>query len=425
MGLNGEIITIGNELITGVQIDTNAPYLAERLLSRGIRVQRILSVGDDETAITEALQESMTRSDIVLVTGGLGPTSDDITTKVVTRVLRRKLQWYPEVWEKIKKRISSFGLEITEGQKKQACIPEGAELIPNPIGTAPGFLVKEGDKVLIVLPGVPREMEIMMEESVLLRLEKEYKDRLYFQSQVLMVFGISESKADELLKDVTNKQDEVQVSFLPRFPEIRIRVTVHGSSSEEAFKKLDYWGKEIRKRLEPYVFGVDGESMEEVVGNLLREEKATIAVAESCTGGLIGHRLTNIPGSSDYVERVVVTYSNQAKIDLLNVPEEVIRSYGAVSELTARFMAEGVRALAGTTLGLSTTGIAGPSGGSAEKPVGTVFISLTDGKETWTKGYHFPGDRHQIKLMTSQVALNRVRLYFVKKKGEMKELQVK
>jgi len=276
--------------------------------------------------------------------------------------------------------------------------------------------VKEGDCLLIFLPGVPRELEAMVENFVLPRLEKEWEALLHIQNRTFMAFGISESQADELLKNIPRDQKDIKLSFLPHFPEIRIRITVRGTSSQDAYEKLNFWEKEIRKRLAPYIFGVDGESMEEVVGNLLRKANATIAVAESCTGGLIGHRLTNVPGSSDYVERIVVAYNNQAKIDLLKVPEDIIQSHGAVSEPTARFMAQGVRDLAGTDLGLSTTGIAGPSGGSAEKPVGTVFISLADGKETWVKSYHFHGDRYQIKLMTSQVALNRVRRYLLQKK---------
>ncbi len=416
MDIRGEIITIGNELIAGAQVDTNSAYLAEKLQNRGISVQRIISIGDDAHAIATAVKESIERAELILITGGLGPTSDDITTETAARVLKRKLKFYPEVWEKIKKLISSFGLEITEGQKKQAYLPEGSELINNPIGTAPGYLVKEADCLLIFLPGVPRELEAMVENFVLPRLEKEWEALLHIQNRTFMAFGISESQADELLKNIPRDQKDIKLSFLPHFPEIRIRITVRGTSSQDAYEKLNFWEKEIRKRLAPYIFGVDGESMEEVVGNLLRKANATIAVAESCTGGLIGHRLTNVPGSSDYVERIVVAYNNQAKIDLLKVPEDIIQSHGAVSEPTARFMAQGVRDLAGTDLGLSTTGIAGPSGGSAEKPVGTVFISLADGKETWVKSYHFHGDRYQIKLMTSQVALNRVRRYLLQKK---------
>jgi nicotinamide-nucleotide amidase len=353
----------------------------------------------------------------VFITGGLGPTRDDITTEVATKVLEKNLVLYPEALDHIKKILGSYNVPLTAGQKKQVYFPESAEIIPNPKGTAPGFLIKEGKTLLVFLPGVPCELEAMVEETILPRLENEWKRETYFQSRTLRLFGISESKVDDLLKDIFEDQREITLSFLPHFPEINVRITIQKKSNEEACARLAYWENAIRERLGPYVFGTDEQTMEEVVGNLLRKAKATIAVAESCTGGLIGHRLTNIPGSSDYVERVVVVYNNQAKIDLLKVPEEVIRTCGAVSELTAKLMAEGIRNIAETTLGLSTTGIAGPAGGNPDKPVGTVFISLTDGKETMTKEYHFPGDRQQIKWMTSEVALNSIRQYFLKKKN--------
>ncbi|HJX32212.1 MAG TPA: competence/damage-inducible protein A, partial [Thermodesulfobacteriota bacterium] len=363
MDVKAEIITIGNELITGAQVDTNGPYLAQRLLSQGILVQRIISVGDEAQEIAHALKESIERSDLVIITGGLGPTCDDITTEAVTKILKKRLVLYPEALDHINKILGSYNVPTTEGQKKQAYFPEGAEIIPNPKGTAPGFLIKEGKTLLAFFPGVPRELETMVEETILPRLENEWKRETYFQSRTLRLFGISESKVDDLLKDIFENQREVTLAFLPLFPEINVRITIQKKNNEEACARLAYWEKAIRERLEPYVFGTDDDTMEEVVSNLLRTAKAKIAVAESCTGGLIGHRLTNIPGSSDYVERVVVVYSNQAKIDLFKVPAEVIRNYGAVSEPTAKLMAEGIRKVSGTTLGLSTTGIAGPAGG--------------------------------------------------------------
>jgi len=417
--VKAEIITIGNELITGVQVDTNGPYLAQRLFSRGISVQRMISVGDEAERIAHVLKESIMMADLVIITGGLGSTRDDITTEVATKILKKKLVFNPETLDHINKILGSYNVPMTEGQKKQAYFPEGAEIIPNPKGTAPGFLIKEGKTLLAFFPGVPRELKTMVEETILPRLENEWKRETYFQSRTLRLFGISESKADDLLKDIFENQKETTLAFLPLFPETNVRITIQKKDKEEACARLSYWEKTIRERLEPYVFGTDDDTMEELVGNLLRKAKATIAVAESCTGGLIGHRLTNIPGSSDYVERVVVVYSNQAKIDLLKVPEDVILTHGAVSEPTAKLMAEGIRNSAGTTLGLATTGIAGPGGGSPDKPVGTVFISLTDGQETVTKEYHFPGDRQQIKWMTSEVALNRIRQYFLKKKNRL------
>jgi len=415
LDLIAEIITIGNELTTGFQIDTNGPYLAERFQSRGIIVQRMITVGDDRSSISRAIRESMARADVVVVTGGLGPTSDDITTEAAARLLGRKMRLYPEALEHVENLMGSLRLEMNEGQKKQAYFPENAELIPNFIGSAYGYLIKEANRMLFFLPGVPREMEAMVERTILPRIKKERKNRRHYRTRALMVFGISEAEADELLQDLPQQDKDGQISFLPRFPEIRIRITVQASSSQEADEKLLYWEKEIRKRLAPYIFGVDGETMEKAVGELLREANATIAVAESCTGGLIGHRLTNVPGSSEYVDRIVVTYSNQAKVDLLNVPEDIINVHGAVSEPTAHFMAQGIRNSAGTTFGLATTGIAGPAGDSPGKPVGTVFISLAAGNETWTKLYHFSGNRLQIKKMTSQIALNRVRKYLLKK----------
>lgn len=413
MAVKAEIITIGNELITGVQVDTNGPCLAHRLLTRGIPVHRIVSVGDHAGKIAEALQESIARADLVLITGGLGPTSDDITAEAITGALGKKLVCYPEALEHIRTVLGSYNVPMTEGQKKQAFFPEGSEIIPNPKGTAPGFLIKEDNTLLICLPGVPREMEAMVDESVLPRLEKEWTRDTCFQSRTLRLFGISESNVNDLLKDISEKQKEITIAFLPHFPEINVQITVQKKDSEEARERLAYWEKEISGRVEPYLFGSDDDTMEKVVGNLLREAKATIAVAESCTGGLIGHRLTNVPGSSDYLERAVVTYSNQAKIDLLNVPADVILTHGAVSEPAAELMAEGIRNAAGTALGLATTGIAGPAGGSPDKPVGTVFISLADGRETVTREYHFWGDRERIKVMTSEVALNRIRQYLI------------
>jgi nicotinamide-nucleotide amidase len=379
----------------------------------------MISVGDGVEAIAGALKDSIKRADLVIITGGLGSTRDDITTEVATNILKKKLVFSPETLDHINKILVSYNVPMTEGQKKQAYFPEGAEIIPNPKGTAAGFLIKEGKTLMAFFPGVPRELKTMFEETIMPRLENEWKRETYFQSRTLRLFGISESKADDLLKDILENQKEITLAFLPIFPETNVRITIQKKDNEEACARLAYWEKKIRERLEHHVFGTDDDTMEEVVGNLLRKARATIAVAESCTGGLIGHRLTNIPGSSDYLERVVVVYSNQAKIDLLKVPEEVIRTHGAVSEITAKLMAEGIRNSAGTTLGLATTGIAGLGGGSPDKPVGTVFISLTDGQETVTKEYHFPGDRQQIKWMTSEVALNRIRQYFLKKKNRL------
>jgi nicotinamide-nucleotide amidase len=406
------VLTIGDELLSGAQIDMNGSYLAERLRSRGIEVVRLTSVGDDEEAIARALHESVDGAHVVVVTGGLGPTSDDVTAAAVARAFGRSLILNEQALKHIQNLLDSYGVEKTEGQEKQAYLPEGAEMIPNPGGTAPGFLLREEGRAVIVLPGVPQELRAMVEQTVLPLIEREWEGRPCYRSRILKLFGISEARVDELLRDLVERED-AKIAFLPHLPEIRVGVMVQASNQELGEQKLARWVQKLRERLAPYVFGVDDETMEGVVGALLRDAHATIAIAESCTGGLIGHRLTNVAGSSDYVERVVVTYSNEAKTDLLNVPLRIIQEHGAVSEPTARLMAEGVRALAGTTLGLATTGIAGPAGGTHNKPVGTVFIAIASENDTWVKGYHFPGDRIQIKMITSQVALNRVRKHLL------------
>lgn len=413
MDLGTEIITVGHELITGLQVDTNGAYLAEQLWARGIPVRRIVSVGDDEAALAAALLESLSRVRLLLITGGLGPTADDITTAVVARALGRELVCDRDALDHLGSLLASYGLPLTETQKKQAHFPLGAEVLPNPRGTAPGFLLREGPGMLIVLPGVPEEVKAISEKTVFPLLEKEMKDRVCYQSCTLKVFGLAEATVAERMGELAEPGNGTRISFLPRFPEVHVRITTCGATLAEAEERLRGWETDIVARLSPHVFGKDRETMEEVVGSLLRCRGATLAVAESCTGGLIGHRLTNVPGSSEYLERVVVAYSNRTKVEVLGVPEEVIRLYGAVSEPTAQAMAEGVRKTAGTTLGLSTTGIAGPAGGSPEKPVGTVFVCLTDGSEVWTKEYHFPGERDRVKGMTAAVALNQVRRYLL------------
>lgn len=417
MDVTGEIVTIGNELLSGSQVDTNGPYLAGRLRSRGVVVGRLTSVGDESEAIQQALAESMRRSQVVLITGGLGPTSDDITAEAASRLFNRPLQLHEQAWQHLGDLLDRYGLVMTEGQKKQALLPEAAEMIPNPLGTAPGFLIREDDRLLFFLPGVPREMKAMVEQTVLPRLEQEWSERPCYRSRTLKLFGISEAGVDELLSDLFQTA-EVQIAFLPHLPELRVGLLAQGSTAQEAEAKLARWERLVQDRLNPYVFGVDNETMETVVGMLMRRAGATIAVAESCTGGLIGHRLTNVPGSSDYVERIVVAYSNRTKLEVLKVPAEIIQTHGAVSKPAARSMAEGIRALAGTTIGLAATGIAGPGGGTPDKPVGTVYIALADATETWAKRYQFPGDRLQVKMITAQVALNRVRRYLLRRGRE-------
>ncbi|PJB39287.1 MAG: competence/damage-inducible protein A, partial [Deltaproteobacteria bacterium CG_4_9_14_3_um_filter_44_9] len=412
--MNAEIITIGNELVSGSVIDTNSSFLAERLLSIGIEVTRITSVGDNELDITDSLESALQRSEVILITGGLGPTPDDITAEVAAKTLGRELVINEEALDWVKGFFKKLGLEMSPNNEKQALIPERTELIMNPTGTACGFLAREKDKLVFFLPGVPRELVRMTDESILPILQREKGEGFQFKTTTLKVFGLGESKIAELIKDVVQKCESVRIGFLPNYPENYIKITAKGLDYEETSTIVSTIEEEITKQLGDYIFGRDDQTLEGVVGDLLRENRDTIAVAESCTGGLISHRLTNVPGSSDYMMRGIVAYSNQAKTDLLNIPASLIDESGAVSSKVAEKMAQGVRELGKTTLGLAVTGIAGPGGGTPDKPVGLVFISLSDKKETVLKGYNFPGNRAQIRLAASHAALDLVRRYYLK-----------
>ncbi len=413
--MKAEIITIGDELIKGDVPDTNAPFLASRLTQIGIEVARITSVGDKAESIAQAFLESLRRSEIILCTGGLGPTPDDITVEVASKALGRELVLNEELWEDIKGRFLKLGLEVTPNNKRQALMPEGAEPIPNPLGMC-GFKVYHEGKILFFLPGVPKEAERMVEESIIPFLKKEVREREPIKVRTLKVFGLAESKISKLLEGILEKREDIKLAFLPRFPEVHLVISAKGSKEKE----MEEMEKEIEGFLGKHIFAKDFETMESVVSGLLKKRKTTLAVAESCSGGLISHRLTNVPGSSEYFERGVVVYSNQAKIDLLAVPEDVIAEFGAVSFETAERMAQAIKDLSQTMLGLGVTGILGPTGGSPEKPVGTVFISLASPQGTTTKRYSFFGEREQIKLLASQVALNRLRRYLLGDKDEDK-----
>jgi nicotinamide-nucleotide amidase len=387
-----EIIAIGNELISGSVMDTNSSFLAERLISVGIEVRWMTSVGDNEPDIKESLKSALNRAEVILVTGGLGPTHDDITACVVAKTLKRKLIQNEQALNWIKKLF---------------------ELIHNPIGTACGFMIRENGRLSFFLPGVPREMVRMTDESVLPILKREKGEGFRFKTETLKVFGLGESRIAELIKDIVERDEDIRIGFLPNFPENYINITAKGKNDNEVCSKVSEVADEIAKRLGDYVFGKDGQTIEGVVGDLLRSNGDTIALAESCTGGLISRRLTDIPGSSDYLKRAVVAYDNQTKIDLLHVPKRMLDEFGAVSGEVAKKMAEGIREYGKTTLGLGVTGIAGPGGGTPEKPVGLIFISLSDSKETIVKSYNFPGDRAQVRLLTSQSALDLIRRYYL------------
>jgi nicotinamide-nucleotide amidase len=410
MLLNVEIITIGNEVITGHIVDTNAVYLADTVFSQGARVTRVVSVGDEIEAISEALHEAMTRSDLILVSGGLGPTPDDRTSEAAAHALRRELVIHEEYLETLKEKFQRWNLTFTHSDEKQARVPTGAEPLPNPIGLC-GFKVEEGTKTIFFFPGVPREMKGIVEEALLPFLREKIRgEKEIVRSVLFKVFGLSEARVKEVIEGIS---ENVELAYLPSFPEIHLRVIVRGIDAKEVVARHKQCEEKISERLGAYLYGTGDEVMESVVGRLLRESNATLAVAESCTGGLIAHRITEVPGCSDYFLRGVVAYSNQAKEELLGVPTAILKKYGPVSRETTEQMARGVRENSGATIGVATTGIAGPTGGTPETPVGRVFIALAADDIIEVKQHDFFGDRHAIKLMASAVALDRVRRYLL------------
>lgn len=404
------IITIGNELTSGGVQDANTALIAREFHLRGWQVGVTMSVGDDEEMIKGALDFILPLTDAVVITGGLGPTADDITTAAVARAFNLPLYTDEEVLSNIKALFARYGFKWTENNAKQAVFPRGAQILANPVGTAAGFSLRVHGKVLAVIPGVPVEVRKMLYETVLPLLYRSFpQETQYLAVRTLKLFGLGEAVVDQAVAGMD--LPGVGIGFYPRFPENHLVLSARDAVEDAAWTRVKEAEAEIRKRLGSYIFAYDEETLEGVVAGLLKEQGRTVSIAESCTGGLITDRLTDIPGSSLYLERGLVTYSNRSKTDLLGVPEAILQKHGAVSEETARMMAEGVRKLAGTDLGLATTGIAGPDGGSEAKPVGTIFIALANGGETICRKFSYRWDRRRIKTIASQAALLMLQRY--------------
>lgn len=400
------ILTIGNELMNGRIADTNASFIAREANQQGWSVEAIMSVGDDFAAIKNRLDYLLAMTDAVICSGGLGPTSDDITTEAIAKAFNLPLYTDENVLNYIKEIFTKFNFRWVENNAKQAMFPQGAEVIPNARGTAPGFCLKVSGKLIFVIPGVPTEAKLMVTSGVFPALRKYFpQDELYIVKHTIRTFGLGEATVDDKVKDIDFQSLGVSIGFYPVFPENHIVLIAQSKNQDEARKNLQQAQDEVSSRLRDYIFAYGEQTLEEVIAALLTAKKLTIAVAESCTGGLITSRLTDVSGSSDYLERGLVTYSNAAKINMLGVPAEIIEKHGAVSEETARLMAEGVRKLAGTDLGLSSTGIAGPTGGSKEKPVGTIYIALADSQKTICRHYAYRWDRKRNKDIFAEAAL--------------------
>ena len=415
--LSAEIIAVGSELLTPTKTDTNSLWLTEKLNEIGIEVKLKTVVGDDRARLEETMRDALRRSDIVISTGGLGPTEDDITRPISAQAIGRELVYHEELVEDLRIRFRRWGREMPEINKRQAFIIETAEILPNPNGSAVGMSVEIGEKFFVILPGPPRENQPMFENFILPKLRRAAGE-IYVKRRILRVGGIGESAVDEAIAPIYKLYESVETSILFNKSEIEIHLAAQSDSEARADAVLEELAAKISEKLGIAVFSSNGELMEEIVGKLLKENRKTLSVAESCTGGLIGERLTDIAGSSAYFVQGVVAYANEAKIKTLNVAPEIIEQHGAVSAQVAEAMAIGMRDLAATDYAISVTGIAGPDGGSEEKPVGTVFIGYAD--KTLVKSFKtiLPGDRYLIRWRASQTALDYLRRQILKLKSE-------
>lgn len=409
--MRAEIISVGTELLLGQIVDTDAAYLSRLLPELGVDVHYRITVGDNEARLADALELALTRADIVFTIGGLGPTQDDLTKETVARVLGDEMVLSQEAADHLRAFFASRGMEMPETNLKQAMVPSRGRVLWNPLGTAPGAAFEVGEKVVVVLPGPPREFIPMVDERVVPYLrERLGAGAEVIRSRVLRIAGLGESSVEDRVKHLLRGSNPT-VAPLASPGEVHLRITAKAASKEEADAMIVEMDRELVGILGRHVFGRDGQTLEQVVVESLIRRELTLATAESCTGGLISSRITDVSGSSAAFLMGIVSYSNEAKNRLLGVPEQLLTDYGAVSEQVARAMAEGVRKISGSDIGISSTGIAGPTGGTAQKPVGLVYTALSTENETIAHEHRFSGSRMDIKLRASQAALDVLRTY--------------
>jgi nicotinamide-nucleotide amidase len=399
------ILSTGDELTTGKVVDTNSAHIAERLFALGLEVVAVLKVGDTKERLLWALDEAMKRGDLVIGTGGLGPTADDLTTAMVAEYFGVGLRTDQTVADALKRRFEARGFPWTENNLKQAIFPDGAAIVPNPVGTAPGFRIEHGGKTLIWLSGVPREMEAMLKETVLPWVAAA-SGAGEVSVATFKINGLTESKLDDLVKPIA-LPPEARFSFRAHFPDLTLKLTMRGRrGSNNKFTDLV---NQTRHALGAHIYAEGDVTLEEIVGKLLRDKGWWLAAAESCTGGVIAARITRIPGSSEYFKSSVVSYSNESKMHFLGVKEATLKEHGAVSRETAIEMAEGALRTSAADIAISTTGVAGPGGGSEAKPVGTVWIGLARRDASDARLFKFSGDRDRVINGAAQSALNWLR----------------
>ena len=408
------LISIGDEILIGQIVNSNAAYIADRLNEVSVEVVKMVAIGDSIDEITRELDAAFSQAELVVMTGGLGPTHDDVTKSAVVKYFGTELVFNETIWERVLEFLEQRKMEVKDIHKTQAEVPKNAEIFENTKGTAPGLWFEKDGKYLAVMPGVPAEMKTMTDDYLIprLRLMTELSGETVLR-KTLLTTGLPESEVYLKLGNLDELLDGAELAFLPNQFGVRLRITVKAPTQDEAHDKLLLVEQRIRARIGRYIYGVDNQTLEEVVAKLLIERELTLATAESCTGGLIASRLTNIPGSSAFFDRGIVSYSNGAKVELLNVDEDTINTYGAVSPQVAEQMAKGVRQSCGADLGLAVTGIMGPGGATVNKPVGLVYIALADEENCIVKEFHFGNDRLTNKDKTSQRALDMLRRHLL------------
>jgi nicotinamide-nucleotide amidase len=415
--MKAEIIAVGSELLTPDRLDTNSLFLTEELNKLGIEVVRKSVVGDHRDTLSAAFKEALERVELVIASGGLGPTEDDLTRETVAELLGRKLQLNDPILRYIQGRFRQLGREMPAVNVRQAMVPEGAEVLENPRGSAPGLWIEDSGRMIALLPGPPRELKPMFQEQILPRLKRR-GSRIRMFHRELRVAGMGESALEQRIKPIYTRYADVNTTILAAPGEIQIHLRLWTEDAAHAQKTLDEISQSFELVLTDRIFSQDGSSLEEVVANILTMNNATISAAESCTGGLLAQRLTSIAGSSSYFLGGVVCYSNELKTAWADVPPEIIKAKGAVSSEVAMALADGIRRRVGSMLGVGITGIAGPSGGSEEKPVGTVHVAIAHAGGVKERGVRFPGDREAIRWHAAQLALDMVRIHFLYNGGE-------
>ncbi len=408
------ILTVGNEIINGVITDTNREVMSRELRSAGISTRGMSSVGDDLNHIADALRYAMDHAPITIVSGGLGPTEDDKTAEAAAVFLGVPLETDAEQLARIEERFRRWGRPMSPSNAKQARFPQGTSPIPNDYGTAPGFMIEKSGRIAMFFPGVPRELIRMFREQGIPRIRERFGvSDVVFRTRTLYVYGLSESKLGEILADIAPDEEGFHLAFLPRFPIIRLRMDAGGTEIASVEERLDAKQKIIEDRIVENIISHDGRSIEEVVLGLLQERGWTLGLAESITGGMIGDMITRVPGSSKTFMGSIVSYSNDMKNNLLGVSPETLTHHGAVSHECAREMALGARKAAASDVGISVTGIAGPDGGSPEKPVGTFYLGLAAPEGVLTRRFLLPGERSWVKTLAAMQALDALRRYLL------------